>query len=80
MVMRFATFLLAFSNFLALAQNIPFAGTSWKLNPEKWSVPAPACLALHKGLLRLPRSRCLVDRRPSLQTTGHPPPKHATTA
>jgi hypothetical protein len=55
MLMRFATFLLAFSNFLALAQNISFAGTSWKLNPEKSSVPASACLALDKGLLRIPR-------------------------
>jgi hypothetical protein len=53
-MMRFATFLLAFSNFL-VAQNIPFAGTSWKLNSEKSKGPTPACLALEKGILQLPR-------------------------
>jgi hypothetical protein len=54
-MMRSAIFLLAFGSFLAVAQNIPFAGTSWKLNPEKSSGPTSACLALDKGILRLPR-------------------------
>jgi hypothetical protein len=55
MIIRFAFLLVAVCSFLAPAQNIPFAGTSWKLNPEKSSGPTPACLALDKGILRIPR-------------------------
>jgi hypothetical protein len=54
LTIRFIVLLVAFSSVVAAFESFPFAGTVWKVNPEKLNGPVPHCLDLNKGLLRLP--------------------------
>jgi hypothetical protein len=53
--MRLAALIFGLSVSVAMAQSIPFAGTSWKLDPAKSSGRVPACLTSAKGILAIPR-------------------------
>ena len=55
LTMRLIALGIAVTSVLAVAQNVPFAGTVWKLNPAKSSGRVPTCLTLANGILRLPR-------------------------